>query len=91
MTELSSKDRAALRSAAQRLKPAIHIGKNGVTTHLLEELNKALDSEKLVKVAFKEGRDSLTALAHEIELATDSVCVGGVGKRRSFYREKDDE
>jgi len=56
----------------------------------LKELNKALDSEKLVKVAFKEGRESLTSLAQEIELATDSVCVGGVGKRRSFYRDKAD-
>ena len=91
MTELSSKERAALRSAAQRLKPVIHVGKNGLTPRLMEELNKALNSEKLVKVAFKEGRDSLTALAREIELETASVCVGGVGKRRSFYRDKAEE
>ena len=91
MTDLSSKERAALRSAAQRLKPAIHVGKSGLTPHLLEELRKALNSEKLVKVAFKEGRESLTSLAREIELATASVCVGGVGKRRSFYKDKAEE
>lgn len=87
MIELSSKEKAALRSAAQRLKPAIHVGKNGLTPHLLEELSKALDSDKLVKIAFKEGRDSMEALVGEIETKTASVCVGGVGKRRSFYRE----
>lgn len=91
MTDLSSKEKAALRSAAQRLKPAIHVGKSGLTPRLMEELNKALDSEKLVKVAFKEGRESLTSLAQEIELATASECVGGVGKRRSFYRDKAEE
>ena len=91
MTYLSSKERAALRSAAQRLKPAIHVGKSGLTPHLLEELNKALNSEKLVKVAFKEGRESLTSLTREIELATPSVCVGGVGKRRTFYKDKAEE
>jgi len=88
MIDLSSKDKAALRSAAQRLKPAIHVGKNGLTPHLLEELNKVLDSDKLVKIAFKEGRDAMEALVREIEVATKSVCVGGVGKRRSFYRKK---
>jgi RNA-binding protein len=90
MIELSSKEKAELRSAAQRLKPAIHMGKNGLTPHLLEELNKVLDSDKLVKIAFKEGRDAMEALVGKIEAATASVCVGGVGKRRSFYREKSD-
>ena len=91
MIELSTKEKAALRSAAQRLKPAIHVGKNGLTPQLLKELNKALVSDQLVKIAFKEGRESLTALAREIEVETDAVCVGGVGKRRSFYREKNED
>ena len=87
MIALSSKEKAALRSAAQRLKPAIYVGKSGLTSHLLKELSQALDSEKLVKIAFLEGRDSMEALVKEIEAETAAVCVGGVGKKRSFYRE----
>ncbi len=91
MIALSSKKKAALRSAAQRLKPAIFVGKNGLTAHFLKELCQALDSEKLVKIAFKEGRDSMEVLVKEIEAETAAVCVGGVGKKRSFYRESSED
>lgn len=86
MSELTSKEKAALRNAAQRLKPAIMVGKKGITPPLLEEMDKALGSNELVKVAFKADRDGMGPLIEELETKTGSQCIGGVGKRRSFFK-----
>lgn len=91
MSELTSKEKAAFRKAAQRLKPAIIIGKKGITPALLTEMDKALESEALVKVAFKADRETIGVLIEELEAKTASQCVGGVGKRRSFYRKNSEE
>lgn len=89
MTVPTSKEKAALRNTAQKLKPAIHIGKKGITPTLLAEFTKALKSDQLVKVAFKANRDEIPPIVGELESKTDSYCVGGVGKRRSFYKVKE--
>lgn len=86
MTPLSSKEKAALRGVAQRLKPAVHIGRKGLQEGTVRELQQAFSNEELVKVAFRAERDEMGALVREVEEALDCECVGGVGKRRSFYR-----
>lgn len=90
MTIPTSKEKAALRNAAQKLKPAIHVGKKGITPALLAEFAKVLKSDQLVKVAFKANRDEIPPLVGELESKTDSHCVGGVGKRRSFFKLKEE-
>ncbi|MDQ8203429.1 YhbY family RNA-binding protein [Pelagicoccus sp. SDUM812003] len=86
MPTLSSKEKAALRGVAQQLRPAVHIGKNGLAASAVQELRKAFEREELIKVAFKAHRDELPQLIERVEQLTESQCVGGVGKRRSFYR-----
>ncbi len=88
MANPSSKDKAALRNAAQRLKPAIQIGKKGISATLLAEFTKVLHSDRLVKVSFKANRDEIPLLVDELESKSGSYCVGGVGKRRSFFMPK---
>jgi|TARA_B110000438_G_C15398775_1_gene472422 putative YhbY family RNA-binding protein len=91
MSELSSKEKAAFRNKAQRLKPAILVGKKGITRPLITEMDKALATDKLVKVAFKADREGIAALVEELGSKTHSQCVGGVGKRRIFYKENSEE
>jgi len=91
MSELSSKEKAAFRNTAQRLKPAILVGKKGITRPLITEMDKALATDKLVKVAFKADRAGIVALVEELESKTHSECVGGVGKRRIFYKDSSEE
>lgn len=86
MIELTSKERAQLRNMAQRLKPVLHVGKSGVTDGVIRELNFAFKEQELIKVAFAADREGLLALVDAVASGTESVCVGGVGKRRSFYR-----
>ena len=91
MSELSSKEKAVLRNTAQRLKPAILVGKKGITRPLLDEMDKALVADNLVKVAFKADREGIAALVEDLVAKTHSQCVGGVGKRRIFYKDSPDE
>lgn len=86
MNLLSSKEKSELRGVAQRLKPAVHVGKNGLTDAVAVELRKAFEKEELIKVAFIGEREQVEAMSAEVERLTESQCVGGVGKKRSFYR-----
>lgn len=86
MELLSSKDKAELRGYAQRLKPAVHVGKNGVTQATVAELERAFSKDELIKVAFRADRTEMDELVSRVESETNCQCVGGVGKKRSFYR-----
>ncbi|MBK1876938.1 YhbY family RNA-binding protein [Pelagicoccus mobilis] len=90
MNLLSSKEKSELRGYAQRLKPAIHIGKKGLADSVVVELKKAFEKDELIKVAFKGDRDEIAAQSSQIETLTESQCVGGVGKKRSFYRKMEE-
>lgn len=91
MELLSSKDKAELRGYAQRLKPAVHVGKNGVTDATITELQRAFSKVELIKVAFRADRTEMDALVSRVESETNCQCVGGVGKKRSFYRKLEPE
>lgn len=91
MNLLNSKEKAALRGIAQRLKPAVHVGKNGLSDATVAELQQAFKREELIKVAFRAERTEMDELVSEVERLTASECVGGVGKKRSFYRQIPEE
>jgi len=50
VTGLDKKRIAELRTKAQTLQPTLHVGKEGVTGEVAEELGKQLKKNKLVKV-----------------------------------------
>src|SRR5690606_10422966 len=54
---LSGKERAALRSECNRLKPTVHVGQEGITPTLVDALDDALRTRELVKVALNKGAD----------------------------------
>lgn len=73
MAELSSKELAALKSNAQDLKPALQVGKAGLSPGVVEEVRQALEREpllkiKLLKAALEEAdrRDVATRLAEAV-------------------------
>ena len=67
-----------LRAEANQLSPILNIGKNGITDTLVEELNKQIKANRLVKVrvlkSAEEGKD-LKAIAEEIAAATRSTLI----------------
>jgi RNA-binding protein len=78
-----------LRAEANQLSPILNIGKNGITDTLVEELNKQIKANRLVKVrvlkSAEEGKD-LKAIAEEIAAATRSTLIEVRGRTVVLYR-----
>jgi RNA-binding protein len=78
-----------LKSEANQISPILNIGKNGVTDTLIEELNKQIKANRLVKVRIlksaEEGKD-LKAISEEIADATRSTLIEIRGRTVVLYR-----
>ena len=78
-----------LKSEANQITPILNIGKNGVTDTLIEELNKQIKANRLVKVrvlkSAEEGKD-VKVIAEEIADATRSTLIEVRGRTVVLYR-----
>jgi RNA-binding protein len=78
-----------LKAEANQLSPILNIGKNGVTETLIEELNKQIKANRLVKVrvlkSVEEGKD-LKTIAEEIAASTRSTLIEVRGRTVVLYR-----
>ena len=78
-----------LKSEANQISPILNIGKNGVTDTLIEELNKQIKANRLVKVkvlkSAEEGKE-VKAIAEEIADATKSTLIEVRGRTVVLYR-----
>ncbi|MDQ1251912.1 MAG: RNA-binding protein [Euryarchaeota archaeon] len=78
-----------LKSEAHQISPILNIGKNGVTDALIEELNKQIKANRLVKVRIlksAEEEKDLKAIAEEIAEATRSTLIEVRGRTVVLYR-----
>jgi RNA-binding protein len=78
-----------LKSDANKISPILNIGKNGITDNLIEELNKQIKANRLVKVkvlkSAEEGKD-LKTIADELAEATRSTLIDVRGRTVVLYR-----
>lgn len=78
-----------LKAEANQLSPILNIGKNGVTDTLIEELNKQIKANRLVKVrvlkSAEDGKD-LKDIAEEIAAATRSNLIEVRGRTVVLYK-----
>ena len=85
--ELSSKQRAYLRSLSNDLDVIVHIGKDGIGENLVKQANDALEARELIKLRVLE-----SALLDPREAATDIAAhcnaevVQVIGSRFVLYR-----
>ena len=89
--QLTSAEKKELRGIAQRLKPHVHIGKQGLTETVLAEIEMALTKNGLVKIRFEADRAGMKALCQSIPERTGSEYVGGVGRVGIFFRDMPEE
>ena len=78
-----------LKSEANQLNPILNIGKNGVTDTLIEELNKQIKANRLVKVRVlrsAEEEKNVKEIAEEIASATRSTLIEVRGRTVVLYR-----
>ena len=84
---LSSAEKKELRGLAQRLKPHIHIGKQGLSKTVLTEVETALIKNGLIKVRFESNRFVIQKYSSEIQEKLGCECIECVGKVCVFFRD----
>ncbi|MGN0969317.1 MAG: YhbY family RNA-binding protein [Evtepia sp.] len=86
--ELTSKQRAQLRSMANSLDTIVHIGKDGIGENLVKQANEALEARELIKCRVLEN-SMLTAreACQELEKLTRSEQVQVIGTKFVLYRQ----
>ena len=84
---MTSKQRAYLRSLAQKIDPIFQIGKTGITDNLITQLIDALEARELIKITFLDTiPDDKRSIAEEIAVATNSEIVQIIGKKLTLYK-----
>ena len=85
--ELTSKQRAQLRSLATNLDTIVHVGKEGIGDNLIKQVNDALEARELIKGRVLEN-SLLTAREAAEELAVAARCevVQVIGSKFVLYR-----
>ncbi len=87
---LSGSQRKYLRGLAHGLRPAVQIGKEGLTDSVLAAVDTSLDAHELVKVQIFAERDEREIVASALEDRLTCECVGTIGKMAIFYRRQAD-
>ncbi|MFV0441087.1 MAG: YhbY family RNA-binding protein [Lachnospirales bacterium] len=89
---LNSKQRAYLKTLAQKQDVVLNIGKNGYSPEITEALEEVLEKRELVKVGVLQNcMEEPKDLAILLSERTHSEVVQIIGKKIIFYRESKDK
>ena len=88
MAELTSKQRAQLRSLANGIDPVLHIGKGELSDNLIRQADEALEARELIKARVLETSEySPKEAAEAVAKATRSEVVQVIGTKFVLYRQ----
>lgn len=77
-----------MRAAGRSLKPAVQVGKSGITEALVMQVTRELRSRGLVKVRVLEACSLAAAeVGEQLAAGADAHLVACVGKTLLFYRD----
>ena len=87
--ELTSKQRAQLRSLATNMDTIVHVGKDGIGDNLVKQADDALEARELIKGKVLDNNIEYDArlAAEELAKATRSEVVQVIGSKFVLYRE----
>jgi RNA-binding protein len=87
MTSLSEKQKKYLRRLAHPISPIVMLGNAGLTSGVVQELDRALNDHELVKVSARVGdRTARDAALDDLAVKTSSAIVQRIGNVGVFYR-----
>jgi RNA-binding protein len=84
---LKAAEKKELRGLAQRLKPHLHIGRQGLSKNVLGEIETALNKNGLIKIRFEADRSLIREYCSRIASELNCEHIGGVGKTGVFFRD----
>jgi RNA-binding protein len=80
-----------LASKAQRIKPTVMIGKEGLTEGVTGQTRTELEAHELIKVRFVGHKEYIQEIAPRLAENTDSSLIRTIGYVAVFYRPREDE
>lgn len=88
---LNKEQKKFLKSLSHELRPVVMIGKDGINSHLINNLNQALTAHELVKVSMLN-TSPLTVNEAAVQLASESKSevVHKVGRVITLFKQSDD-
>lgn len=89
--ELTSKQKADLKSLAQHLDTIVKIGDKGVTPSVIRSLDEALTARELVKISVAHpDRNTRKELIEELAEANAATIVNIIGKTALLFKTNPD-
>ncbi len=84
---MTGKERAALRSECNQLRPTVHIGLEGLSKALVDALDDALRTRELVKVQLNKTADvSAKEAANDLARRVKAEVIQVIGRTTTLYR-----
>ncbi len=89
---MTSKQRAYLKSLASNLSPVFQVGKSSLTPELTEAISEAFNKNELIKIAvLKNCADNPSEIAQTVAERTHSQLVQVIGKKFVLYKPDKDK
>jgi len=90
--ELSGKQRRYLRSLGHHMKPALTLGRAGLSDAVMRQIDATLGDLELVKLRFGRGfEDDRKAALTRIVDVTGAALAGSVGRTALIYRAREED
>ena len=90
MKQLNNTQKQHLRRLAHDLRPAVQIGKNGLTDQIHTTVDHELNAHELIKIKFMDFKEQRRQLTDELVEASNGTLIGLVGNVAIVYREQPD-
>jgi RNA-binding protein len=87
---LTGSQRTQLRGLAHGYRPAVQIGKAGLTASVVAAIDDALTANELIKVQIFTARNERQQITVAVEERLKCECAGSVGRMAVFYRQQPD-
>ena len=87
---LTGSQRTHLRGLAHSYRPAVQIGKGGLTDSVVAAIDTALTTNELIKVQIFTAREERQQITAAVAERLNCECAGAVGRMAIFYRQQPD-
>jgi len=89
---LSGKQRSYLRSKGNQMKPVIQVGKDGISSSLVEQVNETIEARELIKVRIlNNSLYTAKEAAQELAKECGAEVVQVIGNVCLIYRRNDED
>lgn len=91
-SNLTSKERAYLRSLANTLEPIFQFGKGGISENFIKQIDETIEIRELIKITVLENADAdVKELANELCEKANCQSVQIIGRKIVLYRQARDK